>query len=377
MLYKSELGGLHLKKYNEKFLQNHLKRIIDIKPGKFDSINEDYYTLIPHIFYKFRNCNENNFIALENQYVWLTTADQYDGDLMDSTILYDTYSQRNRIMEVIKHHMPDIISKELIPKLAKIGIDVSSISTESIKEFITGINYNNGGLNFAEIQRKLISKGIKYNQIKEIQTLIKKRLEDSYFENIAKKFVNKMNSLNKRIQKNYYISSFTKTYKNKMLWEFYAGKRTGFCIEYDLSLMEKIGLNKYKFLFALTPMIYNQRKEVDISKTIDVAILEYLNKGDMKKKIEVAIELETQIRNKDSDYDKEKEWRLMINKKFIKDQKHSFPFATAIYTGLNIENENFLRLKDIAKKLGIKLYKEQFNQTKSEYTFEIVYNPQK
>ena len=70
---------------------------------------------------------------------------------------------------------------------------------------------------------------------------------------------------------------------------------------------------------------------------------------------------------KDASYESEHEWRFL---KICNDEKGSlmkFPFVSAIYVGKDIRSRNLSRLKNIAKKLGVPIYKQCLNKSKNGY----------
>ena len=76
-----------------------------------------------------------------------------------------------------------------------------------------------------------------------------------------------------------------------------------------------------------------------------------------------------QLYFKKSDYSYEKEWRFSIDQK--QSNKHFFPFVSAIYAGKNIKKHNLSRLKNIAKTLGVPLYRQEFNKFRNGYDYNI------
>lgn len=72
---------------------------------------------------------------------------------------------------------------------------------------------------------------------------------------------------------------------------------------------------------------------------------------------------------KSSDYRSEEEWRFISGK--LDDNKVPFPFATAVYAGYRISEDNLNRLKEICKKKNISLYKQELDNISGN----IIYNP--
>jgi hypothetical protein len=373
----SKRGVVKMKKYNAKFIHNHLSIILDESFVPNESFSKAYYNQIPHDLYKFRECNDNNFKALEGEYVWLTTADKYTGDLVDSTLLYETSNQRNKIAKVVKQHLPNLVAKELRKHFEKKGfkVDPSIINAEAINAYATEYNYKSGYPRFSKIRSHLLVHGVKPLAINQYEKFVKNIFDNGMIEKLADKFIKGINSLNKTVQGYNYVSSFTSTYKNNLLWEFYTEKRKGFCIHYDLSKLEELGFDYYPYLYAFTPMFYTKRKEADISKVLDLALNQFLGDVKLEKIKEINVELGIQIRNKEPKYNGEDEWRLFLDRKKTNSPVHKFPFTKAVYAGADIKEADQDRLMAICKNKGYSLYKQKLNMTKSEYLYSLIYKP--
>ena len=234
-------------------------------------------------------------------------------------------------------------------------VDPAIINPEAINAYATQYNYKSGYPNFSKIRSHLLVHGIKPVAITQYENYVKNIFNNGMIEKIADKFIKGINSLNKTVQRYNYVSSFTSTYKNNFLWEFYAEKRRGFCIHYDLSKLEDFGFDYYPYLYAFTPMFYAKRKEADISKVLDLALNQFLGDIKLDKIKEVNVELGVQIRNKEEKYNGEEEWRLFLDRKKVRNPIHKFPFTTAVYAGEDIKKIDFDKLLVICKKKGFRL----------------------
>ena len=100
-------------------LKEHLNNVLTKNFHPTEEYNKKFYSKIPHIFFKYRECNENNFDALENEYLWLVTADEFKNDLFDSTIYYDLSKQKSKIKRIMKDRFPEVIIEAIRKELAK------------------------------------------------------------------------------------------------------------------------------------------------------------------------------------------------------------------------------------------------------------------
>ena len=162
----------------------------------------------------------------------------------------------------------------------------------------------------------------------------------------------------------------TENYDIHTLWENYANNYTGFCIEYSFdNINEKV--YDFENLLYLLPMQYCDVPPIfDIIPVFDAAIREKLY-GDYsyRRNPDLITNMFMQLYFKKSDYSYEKEWRFSIDQK--QSNKHFFPFVSAIYAGKNIKKHNLSRLKNIAKTLGVPLYRQEFNKFRNGYDYNI------
>lgn len=361
-----------MKKYQSEFLNNHLEKTLDKCFHPSVKFNQEYFLKIPHIFYKYRECNENNFEALENQYLWLVTADEFKNDLFDSTMYYDLSTQGNKIIKMLKAKAPEIVLEAAKKEFAKKGFivdpaifDINAIINKN-SEFI----YQNGAPKINSIKRYLLSHGIRPNQIDEYIKAIKFSASEEQMKKTAENFIDKLLSLNYQIQKYHYVTCLTVEMNNDLMWDHYAANKTGFCIGYDINLLKEMGFDKYLFLGNLHPMLYKKRKQLEIDSLLELALNKYMKRKDLSKEKQINVEMHMHIHTKKSKYNYESEWRIIIDKQQISNRKHVFPFTHVIYAGLNIAEENLEKLRMLSAKLKVPLYKQELNRTKSDFTYE-------
>ena len=88
---------------------------------------------------------------------------------------------------------------------------------------------------------------------------------------------------------------------------------------------------------------------------------------------EDAFNLETKVLMhmfyKDKRYDSECEWRIFCCCENQQGVLLKFPFVSAIYVGKDIKPRNLTRLKNIAKTLGVPIYKQTMNRFKNGYNY--------
>lgn len=153
------------------------------------------------------------------------------------------------------------------------------------------------------------------------------------------------------------INCFTENdYSNILMWSHYADCHKGFCLEYDVQS------DKFKnhLLNFIHPVIYSN-DIYDLSEYIYCVIEKY--KG--KKKIINHSHLLLSALFKSTQWESEKEWRLVLTKDNKNDKFVDVDNPSAIYMGLNIENKYRKCLMAFACDKNIPIY-EMF-QKGNEY----------
>ena len=124
-------------------------------------------------------------------------------------------------------------------------------------------------------------------------------------------------------------------YKNKLMWSHYANSHTGFCIEYDFNNIKWENLLVYPL-----PVLYSKERPL-------IPYYIWGGKDIEKAKKELMIGLLT----KDIVWSYENEWRYIISKQ--DKTELVMPPISCIYLGANIENDNKIKIMNIAKKFNI------------------------
>lgn len=332
---------------------------------------------VPQFLYKYRSCNENNFKALEKNSVWVSSAEQF----------VDPYDCR------IPFSIKDLPTKK-INKLMKWFV---------FAEFIYGYKKENlsrfeDALTPSEVRKIFFSKCYDdelHIDGKQTQKFIKKNYPKEQWDTTANKIVIFDQAISRRgrgqklrdwfkedcglgclsvidsNRKAKYICSLTETYNNPKMWEEYADNYTGFCIGYDFSQSITTDLlddmNAVYALTGLLPVFYkNRRPKFDSYK---FQLLEYKDTfyevEDEYWSPSVEKKLYLQMLIKDTRYSNEQEWRIVIGGE--ESGLIWFPFATAIYMGKNISEENKAKLMEIATENNLTVYQQRIGVDKFQY----------
>jgi len=355
----------------ETFLLNHFKIIFKQGFKITTKFNHEYYKYIPHKYYKYREVNEDNLRAIKEEYIWLSTPDKFR-DPLDSTVSFDVYKQKRRISKIIQKEMPILVFEELKKELTKKGVNPSVFNKMNLDDAIQwtkNYTFNNGKFKFGKIRGYLKNQGLAKRKSEEFEKKIRELTSESKCKDFYDNFMNAFSQLNIKIKQTYFIHSFAGSYDNPTLWENYTDNDKGFCIEYDLSLLEEIGFDKFTKLYQMWPIIYKNKEDIDLSELIRLSIKQVLKQRDIFGEYLLGIKVAINVMSKQTKYNYEDEWRLLIEKKKQKNNKFYFPFMSAIYLGINIKESDKKIIVDIAREKKIKVYQRTLNRFVNGYEF--------
>jgi len=351
--------------YNKKFLIKYLNNYLSKKIDQ-DFIKE-YIEMIPKKLYRFRACTENDFNAIENDYIWLSLASEFE-DVKDSTIKYNFKSQKDEIFDIYCDWYPHLLKTELKKKFPKMDLSRYNISRELIDEYLDNAVNKNGTYNKKKMKSYMLSNGMKTSDFTIIDRTIEQHLTQDNIEKMANDLLNTFKDKMLEIKDSFLVTCFTQTFKNDNLWQTYAKNYTGFCIEYDLLKVEVETHDN--LLFQISPMLYGKKKPVNFVELFRIAKMEYCKEDYDKSIVEnMDVQFNLQARTKGKTYDHEKEWRLYLKKDAINNRKYPFPFIKRIILGKDIKKRNKTRLINLAKKNDFEIYQQKYNILTSSFSY--------
>lgn len=116
---------------------------------------------------------------------------------------------------------------------------------------------------------------------------------------------------------------------------------------------------------------FKKRQKIDISPIlVDIINNRPVNKARKKSKA-VLVDAQRQILQKRLEFEVEKEWRIILNDK--EDSKLNFPYATAVYCGYNIKENDFERIRRVCSSKGLTLFRQRLENDGTFY-YERVYD---
>lgn len=153
------------------------------------------------------------------------------------------------------------------------------------------------------------------------------------------KYIDEMEQeMNEKMGSMFLVGCLCTDCKNRLMWSHYADGHTGFCVEYDFS-----GADASAFAMLPFPVFYSENRPIIPWKAaID----------DSAENIaEAAVELMLGVLTKDKAWEYENEWRILLGANESPDLH--MPRITCIYLGVDISEENRIKILEIAAEKDI------------------------
>ena len=159
------------------------------------------------------------------------------------------------------------------------------------------------------------------------------------------------------------IECFTQSPTDILMWSYYADKHTGVCVEYDFSKLFISCANSFLF-----PVSYSEKRPLlDIQNLYDPVTQQVRN----DRIVEAFPSVMKSWITKSKEWEREKEWRLITFPiKSDSERLVKLPIASRIITGINITDENYQLVADIAKEKGIPIHRTRLKN--DQYKIEVI-----
>ena len=159
------------------------------------------------------------------------------------------------------------------------------------------------------------------------------------------------------------IECLTLSPTDVLMWSNYANKHTGICVEYDFSKLFSTLSDT-----LLLPVIYSENRPLLNVENVYDSILKQVDSQKVKEELPNIIR---SIITKSLDWEREKEWRIVsLSIKTEVDRSAKMPIISRIITGINISDNDFAAVKEIAHEKHIPINRTRLNNEK--YKIEII-----
>lgn len=289
-----------------------LKQCLNGNSYDIDKFIEYKHKITPPKLYRYRAYNSNNIESLRNEYIWLSSPNDFN-DIFDSSVsinLLDKNIIHHTLRSTIKETNAEFSDSELkqLDNLVHRVIDGQKLI--HFKKLLDSNEYTN-------LKQKLLQYG--------------NSIESWYqaFKNIKTYNWDIFNKINCK------IACFAEKYDNILMWSHYADSNKGFCLEYDTTQIKK----------TLYPILYQKN-----TKFLNKILKEFNDRNYNKNTIQAFC-----VTTKYIGWQYEKEWR------YIGDPNMEyFPLKpTGIYLGTNITTEHYADLCELAKEKKINIKQMQ------------------
>ena len=251
----------------------------------------------PQSLYKYRPFDEFAYDMLDNNYLYLCQANQLDdpSECKTSLSIRDLYDVRtNQIKFKCIHRLLQLVEPY-----------TSADNFQQIRTYVAQTVMPNG----------LVRRHFLLDSSADIQDLvpevdifplinflgnIPERLNDPRVQSHLEKLFILANDAREGMG----ICSLTELDNSTEMWEKYANKSTGYCVEYDMT--------EYKKLYALYPVVYQDDRETDIASNVLAAFIGEMIFGISSGQIQAdRSQYVRMFLTKDTKWAYQEEWRLL------------------------------------------------------------------
>lgn len=308
--------------WKTEFVENMLGAYIDI--DRIDYSLDLKFRNIPRKLYKYRefDSNDSSIKNLVGNTVWMNSPENFN-DPYDCALTFNPHrisSPENSIRSFCESlGIPLGLMDRKMPNFL-----------EQVNPAVSAVQY------FAK--HGIIEQDLADQVAAELIRLTDEQIET---------FSNKVKKLSK-------VCAFSESNASVLMWAHYARYHTGFCIEYDFTLLGKESLTT-KLLY---PVLYSESLHDHT---------EHMAGIDITRANPLSIVLP--VITKAPDWAYEKEWRLVYSNNFMAGpQSHAVPKPIKVYAGSKIKPADLDKLQFICSNLEIPLVR----MTLSPTSFEII-----
>lgn len=375
-----------MSKLNAVEQEAYLKRLIEYgdriktEQSLVNDVLREHLCRIPNKkLYKFRTCSVQNFKTLEENCIWMPPASAFQ-DTFDCAINVDFEANAPELELWMKNNYLIFYLKFLKDFSKRIGIEIDypkDVIQQYIKTCVNDCGEIDEVAEYEFLKQFATPEELtRFDSIISNMHMVRKQFEARLSAEqhvILKPVAESIDSIRSYLRDSTLVYCMTDHVDNNRLWETYSANYSGFCVEYNFEDYTHADFDIYKNLLYLMPMQYViQKPFFDIVPFIDIAMKDSLEgEGTILQNPELVAKLNMQMYYKEIEYDSEHEWRFSIRNK--SNNKQPFPFVSAIYVGKDIKPRNLSRLRNIAKKLGVPIYRQTINRFKNGYDYKLCY----
>lgn len=288
----------------------------------------------PKFLYKYRPFDEYTFDMLENDYLYLSPAENLDdttecNTTIDFELFYDLESNN--------------LKRECVQQIIEMIKPYTSVNNyKQIQKVMTSIMKENGTikpnfmLDYSLELQEILPKEFNTPQFVNFIIAIPEKLDSPEIKTQIEKLIVSMY----KAKQNIGVCSLSANKDDEKMWEMYANNHSGYCIKFDLTDYENSDL--------VFPVVYvvKEQRETNIIKQIVATfigdLVHEMSNGKMESDSSQCLKL---FLAKYEEWSYQNEWRILGDA----GAKLKAPKIKTIYIGRNASKENI----EIMKKLAI------------------------
>jgi len=307
----------------EEFISEFTSRLreLDVRKVDTEELMKLKYENLPKTLFKYCSFDENNRNVnnLKKDIVWMNNPKNFN-DPYEFTFSINT----------------DKVIEQKYEKKTKLFLEVceKDFSNEDIEKIKLDSN------SFDVVINNLLKEG-KFTQDKL------DKFEEKYI-GVTQQYIDNFD-----IRKFFKVSSFAEENDLLLMWSHYAQNHTGFCIEYDI---DSLGFDS-KVTQLLYPIVYSE-------EIFDITDF-YLNENDEHSHIDYLLE---GMLRKSSEWEYEKEWRLITVNEDEFGTECAMPKPKSIFLGSQFDADNLKKLYNFCSDHKINLYHMKLDKLEYKLT---------
>lgn len=315
-----------------------MKDKIDYLNNFIKSKDKTYYKG-PSTLFKYRAFDEYAFEMIEKNYIYLCPAENLDDETECVTTL-DIEKMYDLENDGLKRHCADLIIQIMKPYTSKENYELARRKIYNIMGSMESIRPNFMFEIAHELQEMVpeFDIGPYVNFIVDIPEKLNNSSVKHQFEKLVTIALN--------ARKNIGVCSLCESNQVEDMWEKYADKERGYCIEFDMS--------SYQTNYQILPVIYQDKRETNIIIQFVADFLgEFIfqvSSGKMNADRSKYLSL---FLSKYKEWEYQREWRVLGDAK----AKPVAPRIKGIYLGRNVSTDNEKRIIELAMKKKFNVYK--------------------
>lgn len=281
--------------------------------------------------------------------------------IADQEVLSVLLEEPNTISEMIKTYLT-IVSNGAPISFDNIAMQQVIQSPQLIKNLIMSFG-DQKGTKEKQLLELLSSKDDFFVKIESIATLTGVDISKGDVEKVYSTLNDVINKIRNGLGEQVGIECFTQSPTDVLMWSYYAEKHTGICVEYDFSKLFTSCSNSFLF-----PVCYSEKRPLlDMQNLYDPISHQVIN----DRIFEAFPSIMRSWITKSKEWEREKEWRLITfpirsdSERLVK-----LPIVSRIITGINITDENYRLVADIANEKGIPIHRTRLKN--DQYKIEVI-----